>query len=114
MENDGGIKLPAKKTIILNGSLTIQKIGEIKDNFSESFPVDTEIIIDHSASGEFDFSYLQLLYSAYITLQGRKLNLSIASNSSLLFNQLYKESGFDSTALAEILLLPKNSAEGSI
>ena len=115
MENDTGIILPTKKTIILNGPLTIQKIGEGKKIISPNhFLYYTEITIDHSDSGEFDFSYLQLLYSAYITLQGRNLNLSIASNSSVLFNQLYKESGFDSTDLAEILQLQKNSAEGSI
>lgn len=112
MKNDRKTKIREKKAIILPGPLTIQKIVELKDVFSEAFPMDTEIVIDHSASEEFDFSYLQLLYSAYITLKRKKINLSIASNNPLLFDKLYKESGFDSTALAAILQLSKEEAEG--
>jgi hypothetical protein len=112
MKNDSDIETHEKTTIILNGSLTIQKIGELKDTFSESLSKDTEIVIDHSAAEAFDFSYLQLFYSVYTTLKDKKINLSIIPDNTLLFEKLYKEAGFDFTALAAILPMSKEVIKG--
>jgi anti-anti-sigma regulatory factor len=111
MNDDRNIRSREKKTIILKGPLTIQRIGELKDTFSESITSDMEIVIDQTNCEEFDFSYLQLLYSVYTTLRDKNLNISIISNNSSLFEKLYIESGFGLTAIASILPNAKESIE---
>jgi len=110
MKNDRNAELVEKNTIILEGILTVQKIGELKETITQSIPDCSGIVIDHSAGEAFDFSYLQLLSSVHKTLKEKKLDLSIGPNNSL-FDKLYTESGFDSTALATNLKLPNESSK---
>jgi anti-anti-sigma regulatory factor len=110
MKNDRNGEIVEKNTIILEGSLTIQKIGELKETITQSLSDLSAIVIDHSAGEAFDFSYLQLLCSVRNTLKGKKIDLSIRPYNPL-FKKLYNESGFDSTALATNLKLTKENSE---
>jgi anti-anti-sigma regulatory factor len=113
MKDDRIAELLEKNTIILEGTLTVQKIVELKDTISESLSDNSEIIIDHSTGEAFDFSYLQLLCSLHNTLRNNKLNLSFGPNNPL-FDKLYNDSGFDSTQIATDLKLPKETSEERI
>lgn len=81
-------------TLQLDGSLTIQRIEEIKQTIYDALLNNDGLVIDHSAAGEFDLAYLQLLYSAWKTAEKMNKKFIIGAHNSLEFIKLVKLSGY--------------------
>jgi anti-anti-sigma regulatory factor len=64
----------------LSGSLTIERIQEVKEYLQESLKLVNNLVIDHSEAEEFDLAYIQLLYSCYKTSQLMQKNFTIESS----------------------------------
>jgi anti-anti-sigma regulatory factor len=90
-------KKTRQRTLFLEGSLTVENSGNIKSLLKEALIVSDDVLLNHNKAQEFDFSYLQLLSSAYKTFKSLNKELSLAEGSSEEFNNLVKNSGFTNT-----------------
>ncbi|MGE5497131.1 MAG: hypothetical protein ACM3Q2_03635 [Syntrophothermus sp.] len=81
-------------TLQLEGSLTIQRIEEIKQIIYDALLNNNGLIIDHSEAVEFDLAYLQLLYSAWKTAEKMNKKFIIGPHDSPEFIKLVKLSGY--------------------
>ena len=84
----------SKGTIILEGSLTLENLKEIKNSFISALCKTDQLIIDHSNADVYDFSYLQLLMSLMKTSEQLNKKLIISSRRSEKFRALVRESGY--------------------
>lgn len=81
-------------TLKLDGSLTVQRAGEIKGLLKEALTLSDNILIDNSEAEEFDLTYLQCIFSAHQTYQPEGKRIKFASNIPGALVQLIEDSGF--------------------
>jgi anti-anti-sigma regulatory factor len=96
----GNLKYDEKtgqSTLFLDGSLTVDNSGSIKSFLKEALIVSGNVLLNQNNAQEFDFSYLQLLSSAYKTYKSLNKKLSLADGSPEEFKNLVKNSGFANT-----------------
>ena len=86
-----------QSTLFFDGSLTIENTGNIKSFLKEALIVSGDVLLNHNKAQEFDFSYLQLLSSAYKAYKLLNKKLSLADGSPEEFKNLVKNSGFTNT-----------------
>jgi anti-anti-sigma regulatory factor len=90
-------KKTGQSTLFLNGSLTVENSGQIKSSFKEALIVSGNVVLNHNKAEEFDFSYLQLLSSAYKTFKSLNKKFTLAEGSPEEFKNLVKNSGYANT-----------------
>ncbi len=86
-------------TIRLCGKLTIENIPQIKKSFIEALTKTDNLILDHTAGEEFDFSYLQLLVSFVKTSESLNKKFSVLKGCPENFRNLIIKSGLADISL---------------
>jgi anti-anti-sigma regulatory factor len=90
-------KKTGQSTLFLDGSLTVDNSGNTKSSLKEALIVSGDVVLNHNKAQEFDFSYLQLLSSAYKTFKTIDKKFLLAEGSPEEFKNLVKNSGFANT-----------------
>ncbi|MGE5682394.1 MAG: STAS domain-containing protein [Bacillota bacterium] len=78
----------------LTGSLTIERMSELKEVLISSLEKVDHLRVDHSGSESFDHSYLQLLFACAKTAGEKKKKLTVEYNIRSGFNEVVQASGF--------------------
>jgi anti-anti-sigma regulatory factor len=80
--------------LILEGDMTIQRAGELKQSLIESLDKATHLIIDVEKITEVDLSCLQLFCSAHRTSLKVNKTISLGENIPAIFWDTVKKAGY--------------------
>jgi len=81
--------------LTLNGELTIQRAGEIKEILQKSIKSADKLEIRLENVADIDLSCLQLLCSAHRTALNLEKNITLVNGGSELYHQAVKYAGYD-------------------
>ena len=81
--------------LLVEGALTINNIGDLKDRFVEAFEQAEQVLIDVSVTTVVDVAGVQLLYACkrFSSGRGKKMCLRVGEND--VFKNFLDEVGFE-------------------